>query len=880
MTPERWKKVEQLYHAVLEREPGQRAAFLDEACGRDDDLRREVESLLAYERSAERFIESQALDAAAQGLADNQAQSGMRQLVGQTVSHYRVREKLGGGGMGVVYNAEDTKLGRSVALKFLPQELSKDEQALERFRREARAASALNHPHICTIHDMDEHEEQPFIAMELLEGETLKHHITGKPLKSEWLLELAVQIAGGLNAAHAKGIVHRDIKPANLFVTQHGQAKILDFGLAKLAPQPRQVKEEAGTSFLSTAALSDEHLTSPGVTLGTIAYMSPEQARGEELDARTDLFSFGVVLYEMATGTLPFKGNTSAAIFNAILSHPPTPPLWINPELPAKLEEIVIKALEKTREVRYQSAKELLADLRRLKRDIDSGRQLPQPTPEAPPVAPHKRSHRSILAVVALILALLIGVASLYLTLWRVEPIDSLAVLPLVNVGADPDTEFLSDGITESLINSLSQLPELRVKSRNSVFRYKGREMDVQAVGRELGVRVVLTGRVTQQGDGLLIGVELVDARDNNQIWGEHYNRKLSDIIAVQQEISKEISEKLRLRLTGEEQKRLTKLSTENTEAYQLYLKGRYHWNKRTAEGLRKGIEYFERAVETDPQYALAYAGLADSYNMVPGYDLAPRRESFPRAKEAARRALQIDDTLAEAHTALAYVLMYYDWNWPEAEREFKLAIKLNPRYAFAHHWYALYLQQALQQHYAAIVEMKRALELDPLSLIINASMSWVFCWAGRHDEAIESALKVLELDPNFVIAHVRLGLAYERKLLFEEAIRELQKAVALTERSPVRLAQLAHAYALAGKRGQAQLLLDEIKELSKQRYVSPYDIAMVYAGLGQKDQAFGWLQKAYEERRLATLQVDPGFDNLRADPRFTDLLRRGGFPP
>ena len=408
--------------------------------------------------------------------------------MGQTISHYRILEKLGGGGMGVVYKAEDTRLGRSVALKFLPRELAQDEQALQRFRREARAASALNHPNICTIHDIDEHAGQPFIAMELLEGETLKHHLSGKPLKTEQLLDLAIQISDAMDAAHSKGIVHRDIKPANIFVSQRGQAKILDFGLAKLMPEPRRVKEAAGASDLPTAAISEEHLTSPGLALGTVAYMSPEQARGEELDARTDLFSFGVVLYEMATGTLPFKGNTSAVIFNAILSQSPTPPLRINPELPAKLEEIISKALEKEREVRYQSTKELLVDLRHLKRDTDSGRQLLQLTPEAPPVAAHKRSQRLILAAVATIVGLLIGVASLYLTFWRAEPIDSLAVLPLANVGKDPNTEYLSDGITESLINRLSQVPQLRVKGRNSVFRYKGRETDAQAVGRELGV--------------------------------------------------------------------------------------------------------------------------------------------------------------------------------------------------------------------------------------------------------------------------------------------------------------------------------------------------------------------------------------------------------
>src|SRR3984893_7431651 len=532
-------------------------------------------------------------------------------MIGQTISHYRIVEKLGGGGMGVVYEAEDLKLHRHVALKFLPPEMENDPAARERFQREAFAASALNHPNICTIHEINEADGQHFIAMELLQGQTLKHRISGKPLSIDQVLVWGAEIVDALDAAHAKGIVHRDIKPANIFITDRGHAKILDFGLAKVARKENTV---AGVGASQLPTVSDEDLTSPGTTLGTVAYMSPEQARGEELDARTDLFSFGVVLYEMATGKLPFSGDTSATIFHAILGQVPTPPTRLNPDLPPEMEQIINKALEKDRKLRCQSAAELRADLSRLKRDTDTGRSVVgAATAEASP--PSWLSRKVGLWIAAILLVASLAIAGWY---YRFagggETIDSVAVLPVVNASADPNTEYLSDGITESLINSLSQLPHLKVMSRDSAFRYKGKETDARTVGRVLGVRAVLKGRVMQRGDDLEISAELVDARDNSHIWGQQYSRKVADTIALQGDLAKEMTSMLRMRLTGADEKQMMKSYTANPEAYQDYLKGRYWWNKTSKEGFDRAIEYYQQALAKDPKYALAYAGLADCY--------------------------------------------------------------------------------------------------------------------------------------------------------------------------------------------------------------------------------------------------------------------------
>jgi serine/threonine-protein kinase len=787
-------------------------------------------------------------------------------MMGQTLSHYRILEKIGAGGMGEVYRAHDEQLDRDVALKLLPGSSFADPDARARLLREARTASRLNHPQVCTIYEVGEAEGQVYIAMEWIEGQALSELTPSTGLLVEKVLGYGLQIAEALAHAHERGIVHRDLKSANVVIKPEGRAKVLDFGLAK------RLSEKELTEATTQSQVS---LTQPGAVVGTLPYMAPEQLRGQPADARSDLWALGVMLYEMTAGHRPFQGQTGFELSSAILNQPPPS---LPGKVPVQLRAVIERCLEKEPERRYQRGGEVRAALEAI-----------QTGAVAPWVAwRYWLSRHRALALVATsvaLLAVLVGlnVGRVRERLLGVAPpkIQSIAVLPLENLSRDPEQEYFVEGMHEALIAELSKIGALRVISRTSAMRYKHSDKPLPEIARELNVDALIEGSVLREGERVRVTAQLVMARPERHLWANSFDRELRGILVLQSEVARAIAKEIKAELAPQEQARLTTTRPVDPEAYEAYLKGRYYWNKVTEEGLKKGIRYFEQAIEKDPGYALAYAGLADCYTILGGTilgGLAPM-EAMPKAKAAALKALEIDSTLAEAHASLAIVTWRYDWDWLASEKEFKRAIELNPGYPTARQWYGWYLY-GLGRHDESIAQINEAQKHDPLSVWISSNVGFALYIARQYDRAIEQLGRTLEMEPNFVLGHFFLGLTYEQKALFAEAVSEFQKAVSLSGGSPVYIAATGHAYAVSGKRVEAQSLLDELNKLAKRRYVPAYEIAAIYTGLGKRDQAFAWLEKAYEERAgwMVYLKVDPRLDSLRSDPRFQALLRRMNF--
>jgi len=795
-------------------------------------------------------------------------------LIGKEISHYRILSKLGSGGMGVVYEAEDVRLGRRVALKLLPENLARDQIALQRFEREARAASSLNHPNICTIYEVEEHDHQPVIVMELLEGKSLKERIREGPISNDELLDFGIQTSDALEAAHAKGIIHRDMKPGNIFVLGSGRVKILDFGLAKVRP-PHVAEDQS----------EEESLTLEGVIPGTTSYMSPEQVRGEEIDARSDLFSLGVVLYEMATGKRPFVGKNRVVLMNAILNAQPSPPSEVNPSLPSGLDKVIAIALEKDRERRYQNATDIRSDLKRVKEQKEKG---PTAVPSAVQVRLHVRSvpdvatrHKKLwlggLFAMALLLFLALGAAE-----WNRRhfgrapsaPIRSIAVLPLENLTGDPGQQYFSDGMTDALITNLAQIGSLRVISRTSTMHYRDSGKTLPEIARELGVDAVVEGSVSRSGNRVRIDAQLIQAPTDRHLWARSYERDIQDVLALQSELARTIASEVQIQLTPKEEARLGTSRPVNPDAYEAYLKGRFFWNKRNKEAINRSIEYFNDAIRLDPGYAAAYAGLAEAYNSTgcgraAGLAMA---EAAPKAKAAALKAVELDDNSAEAHAAVGQVRECFEADRAGAENEYRRAIALNPNYATAHHWYAHLLLGWRDQE--GLDQIQQALRLDPVSPNVNGMLGDYLIETRQLEKAIEQFRKTVELDPEQYNSRTRLGFAYAVVHRYAEAEGEFKKAEQISPGSVTSLAALAYVYGLEGKKTHAEEMLPETKPLAL-KAGHPWLVCLVYVGLNQKDEAMQWLEKAYEQGDFYFNLKDPLLDPLRSDPGFQDLERR-----
>ena len=819
-------------------------------------------------------------------------------LIGKKVSHYRVLELLDAGGMGIVYKAEDLKLGRRVALKFLPQELARNSSALERFEREARAASALNHPNICTIYEFEEYEGHPFIVMELMDGQTLRERIANAsaPFQTNELIDLAIQITDGLDTAHQKGIIHRDIKPANIFVTSDDQAKILDFGLAKLAPIVHSIGEPSDPNVpddvvqrtpgeFEQQAKSDPLLSRTGVAMGTAGYMSPEQVRGEKLDARTDLFSFGLVLYEMATGQRAFKGDTVPALQKAILCETPAPVRDLNPEVPAKLQQIIMKTLERSRETRYQAAVELRADLETVKQDMRPPRSVAW-TVVVSKLRASRWKHVGLASASVVLLSSAMGFWWMRAHTSHVpgtssaEPlIRSLAVLPLENLSGDPAQEYFADGMTDELITDLGQIDALRVISRTSIMKYKGAHKLLPEIAKELNIDAVVEGTVVHSGEHVRITAQLIEAHTDKHLWAQSYEGEMRDIMGLQNQVARAIADQIRVKLTPQQKATLGTAAVVNPKAHELYLQGQYFNEKTADEGTQKAIVLYQQAIAVQPDHALAHIGLANAYIRL-GHTLAlPPEKAFPAAKAAALKALEINDNNGEAHAALGQVKFLHDWDFSGAEKEFQRAVALSPSSERAQNAYASFLN-AMGRPNEAVAHVRVILQINPVSLWAIEGLSAQLYWARRYDEAVEQARKSVEMDPNRVNGYLWLGLALEQKHDFPESIARLEKAAELSH-DKAGMAFVAHARALSGDKAGARKILSVLEQRSNREYVSPWWMAMVYPDLGNKEKAFFWLEKAYRGREhdLVFSKVWPMFDSLRMDPRYKDLMRRVGLP-
>jgi serine/threonine protein kinase/Flp pilus assembly protein TadD len=811
-----------------------------------------------------------------------------------TLSHYRVISKLGVGGMGEVYLAEDTKLDRKVALKILPPQFAEDKDRMNRFVREAKSASALNHPNIITIHEIGESEGIHFIALEFIDGTTLHDYVKNNPLQLKNVLEIAIQIASALDEAHSAGIVHRDIKPDNVMVRANGLVKILDFGIAKLAEAPA-LNRSLDTDEDAATALKRQS-TSPGMIIGTADYMSPEQAKGKEVDARTDIFSFGVVLYELTASGRPFDGETPIEKLGAIL-HKEAKPL--PEEVPAEIKRIIHKCLRKERDQRYQTIKDLLIDLKDVKQElelqkkleqtvapdqVERGTQILTPTTldeiarsTTNQTAAQSAGRRYATVAAAILLVLIVAFVGYRYSTSSSNQIQSIAVMPFENESGNQDVEYLSDGMTETLIKSLANLPNLNVKPRSLVFRYKGKNTDLKTISKELNVQAILNGRVSQRADQLTLTLELVDTEKESVIWSEQYQRKISDLVALQSEIARDVSSKLKSKLSGAEETRITQAATRDPEAYQAYLKGRYYWNRRTSENIKKAIEQFKFATDRDPNYALAFVGLADCYAVLAEYSGLQTTETAPQARNYAERAIALDPQLAEPHATLGIVHRQM-WQWAEAEKEYRRAIELNPNYATTYHWYSILLKDMGRNDEAATL-IKRAHEIDPLSSVISVNVAEMYMLQKNLDASIETCLKIMELDPSFAAAYEAMGVSKVLKGQNLQATEAVEKAAELSKRAAVTLSYVGYVYAAVGKRSEAATVIKELEEKYARKEAIGIDLAMVYGALGEKDKAFEWLERDFQTRngKLGSIRWTITFDPIRDDPRFKDLLKRIG---